>query len=120
MALALTLSAGTSSLSAVNAASVSQARRAADQAEAHARDLREQADDAQTQAKNTREKANSLATEASRSTTPAPTSTSSSNNTGISTLLQNTLVGRSAALSRPALVINTQGQVTGRLLNVTA
>lgn len=79
-------------------AAVSQARRAADQAEAYARTLRAQADDAQREAQLKRSKADDLASAKDAST-------------GISSTLK---------AVRPPPIVNMQGQTTGRLLNTTA
>lgn len=114
-------------------ARLDQARRNADQAEANARDMRAQADDAEEQAQNSRENVQKIAAGNQReeSTYSAPRAASTSE---VPLRVQNLIEKMYAATSEQraqsgnplkthanvAPVVNTQGQATGRILNVSA
>ena len=80
---------------------IAQARQAADQAEAYARDLRVQANDAQREAQRTRSKSDDLSAQQSQ----------------VKTL---SIAPTPASRVKPVPVINPLGQTTGRIINTTA
>ena len=114
-------------------ARLEQARREADQAETTARDLRAQADGAEQQAQSSQENVRKIVVSNQRaeSTYSVPISTSSPE---VPIQVQNLIEKMYAATSEQrarsgnplktntnaAPVINTQGQATGRIVNISA
>lgn len=114
-------------------ARLAQARREADQAEANARDLRAQADDAERQAQDSRENVRkvSASTQQDGPTYSPPRASSTSE---VPLKVQNFIEQLYSATSEKraesgnalkadinaAPVVNSQGQATGRIVNVTA
>ncbi len=114
-------------------ARLAQARREADQAEANARDLRAQADDAERQAQDSRENVRrvSASTQQDAPTYSQPRAGSTSE---VPLKVQKFIEQMYSATSEKravsgnvlktdmhaAPVVNTQGQATGRIVNVTA
>ena len=114
-------------------ARLAQARREADQAEANARDLRAQADDAERQAQDSRENVRKVSArnqqESATYAQPRATSTSE-----VPLKVQKLIEQLYSATSEKraesgnalktnvnaAPVVNTQGQATGRIVNVSA
>jgi type IV secretory pathway VirJ component len=110
-----------------------QARREADQAEANARDLRTQADNAERQAESSQQNVRKLAVSNQReeSTYSAPRAASAAE---VPLKVQKLIEQMYAASSeqrtksgnplktnaKAAPVVNTQGQATGRIVNVSA
>lgn len=119
---------------ALSKARVSQARQEAEQAEAKAQDLRSQADAAEMDAQKSHQRARVLATQNRPSDAPTYAEPSATDTTEVEPKTQDFLVrmyGASASKfaqagnplkSEPnaAPVVNTQGQKTGRIVNVSA
>lgn len=133
VAITATNSATTSLQSVLNRSRLEQARRQADQAEADARDLRSQADQAEQDAQQGQQKVRSLSSEIAKSnSTYSPRIQGAQ--TEVPEQTQDFLVRLYEATSQKfaesgnALktdknappVVNTQGQATGRILNITA
>lgn len=133
VAITATNSATPSIQASLGRARLEQARREADQAEANARDLRAQADDAERQAQSSQENVRKVAAGIQReqSTYSAPRASSTSE---VPVKVQNLIEQMYAAGSEQraqsgnplktnanaAPVVNTQGQATGRIVNVSA
>jgi hypothetical protein len=112
---------------------LAQARREAEQAEANARDLRAQADDAERQAQNSQENVRRVSSrnrqEDATYAAPRPTSTSEVP-LKVQTLIEQMYSATSDKRTESgnalktdvnaAPVVNTQGQATGRIVNVSA
>nr|WP_295775709.1 hypothetical protein [Rhodoferax sp.] len=133
VAITATNSATPSIQASVGRVRLEQARREADQAQANARDLRAQADNAEQQAQSSQEKVRKVAASDQRteSTYSAPSSASTSE---VPAHVQNLIEKIYAATSEQraqsgnplktdahaAPVVNTQGQATGRIVNISA
>jgi len=133
VAITATNSATTSLQSVLNRSRLEQARRQADQAEAEARDLRSEAEQAEQDAQQGQQKVRSISTEIAKAA-----ATYSPRVQGVQAEVpeqtQDFLVRLYEATSQKfadsgnALktdknappVVNTQGQATGRILNITA
>lgn len=133
VAITATNSATPSTQVSLGRARLEQARREADQAETNAHNLRAQADDAEQQAaisqENVRKVATSNQSEASTYSAPRASSTSE-----VPLKVQNLIEKMYAATSeqraqsgnplktnpQAAPVVNSQGQATGRIVNVSA
>lgn len=133
VAITATNSATPSIQAAPGRARLEQARREADQAEANARDLRAQVDDAEHQARSSQEKVRKVASSNQReeSTYSAPRASSAAEvPLKVQKLIeqmydasseQRTKSGNSLKTdAKAAPVVNTQGQATGRIVNVSA
>ena len=133
VAITATNSATTSLQSVLNRSRLEQARRQADQAEAEARDLRSQADQAEQVAQRGQQKVRSLSSEIARAAATYSSRVQGSQ-TEVPEQTRDLLVRLYEATSQKfadggnALktdknappVVNTQGQSTGRILNITA
>lgn len=133
VAITATNSATTSLQSVLNRSRLEQARRQADQAEAEARDLRSQADQAEQVAQRGQQKVRSLSSEIARAAATYSPRVQGAQ-TGVPEQTQDLLVRLYDATSQKfadsgnALktdknappVVNTQGQATGRILNIAA
>ncbi len=133
VAITATNSATPSIQSSLGRARLEQARREADQAESSARDLRAQADEAEQQAANSRDNVRKVATssQGEESTYSAPRASSTSE---VPLKVQNLIEKMYAATSEQraqsgnplktnvhaAPIVNSQGQFTGRIVNVSA
>ncbi len=133
VAITATTSATPSVQASLGRARLAQARREAEQAEANARDLRAQADDAEQQAQNSQEKVRKISSQnRQEDTTYAPPGTSSTREVPIkvqklieqmysATSEKRTESGNALKTDVNATpVVNSQGQTTGRILNVSA
>ena len=110
-----------------------QARREADQAEANARNLRAQADNAEQQAQSSQENARKVSARNQRAESTYST-TGSTSPSEVPIQVQNLIEKMYAATSEQraqsgnplktnanaAPVVNTQGQATGRIVNISA
>ncbi len=133
VAIAATNSATPSPQAAVAKARVDQARREADQAEANAQTLREQADAAEIDAQQSQERVRELA-QRNRQVDPTYAPQLNRNKSEVPQKTQEFLVNlysasaeKFAASGNPlktnpnaAPVRNTQGQATGRIVNISA
>ena len=132
-AISATNSATPSTQASLGTAQLSQARRAAEQAEANARNLRDQANDAERQAQDRWQNVRSLASRnRQEEATYSPPRTSSTKevplkvqklieemyNASSEKRAESGNVLKSDMYAPP--VVNTQGQATGRIVNVSA
>ena len=116
-------------------ARLAQAQRDADQAEANAKDLRAQADDAEQQAQNSQDNVQKVANQNSQDASTYSSITRSSSSTSeVPLKVQNLIEQMYKATSEQrtqsgnplktvanaAPVINSQGQATGRIVNISA
>ena len=133
VAITATNSATTSLQSVLNRSRLEQARRQADQAEAEARDLRSQADQAEQVAQRGQQKVRSLSSEIARAAATYSPRVQGAQ-TEVPEQTRDLLVRLYKATSQKFAdggnplktdknappVVNTQGQATGRILNITA
>jgi type IV secretory pathway VirJ component len=132
VAITATNSATPSIQTGLGRARLEQARREADQAEANARDLRTQADNAEQQAQSSQENVRKVAAgnQRAESTYSAPSSSTSEVPVPIQNLIEKMYAATSEQRARSgnplktnanaAPVVNTQGQATGRIVNISA
>ena len=133
VAITATNSATPSTQASLGQAQLSQARRAAEQAEANAKNLRAQADSAEQQAQSKRQNVRNIASQ--NQPTPTTYSKPSANSSSeVPVKVQNVIeqlynatseqrTARGISLKTDATtapVVNMQGQATGRIVNVSA
>lgn len=133
VAITATNSATPSTQASLGRARLAQARREADQAEANARDLRAQADEAERQAQDSQQNVRKVSArnqqEAATYSQPRASSTSEVP-LKVQKLIEQMYNATSAKRTESgnplktdvhaAAVVNTQGQATGRIVNVSA
>ncbi len=132
VAITATNSATPSLQATLSRARFEQARREADRAEAEAQDLRTRADEAEVDSKKSQEKVNQLASSLAQDTTYSPPTRLGTNEVPpqVQSFVQRLYTATSpkfAAMGNPlktdanaSPVVNTQGQSTGKILNVQA